>query len=58
MNVIDPCKPEENGIEKCQNHGTCIREGINGHKCDCTSTDFNGTSCEIGIILNRKPKYF
>ena len=58
MNNIDPCKPGENGIAKCQNNGTCSRDGINGHTCDCSSTDFYGASCEIGNMLYIIQRHF
>ena len=48
MNIsfVDPCAPNP-----CKNSGVCSRDGKGGFNCDCSSTGFNGTTCNIGNII-------
>ena len=43
--VVDPC-----GSSPCKNDGECSRDGKGGFTCDCSSTGFNGPTCNIGNI--------
>ena len=43
--VVDPCSSKP-----CKNNGVCTRDGKGGHTCNCSSTGFNGPTCEIGKI--------
>ncbi|XP_033732578.1 prostaglandin G/H synthase 2-like [Pecten maximus] len=37
----------------CQNGGVCMTTGMKGFKCDCTGTDFYGTTCETPTFIKR-----
>ena len=43
--LTDPCSNSS-----CQNDGKCLRDGLGGHECNCTSTGYNGEYCQIAGI--------
>ena len=53
INFIDPC-----ASKPCKNNGVCSRDGKGGHTCNCSSTGFNGPTCEIGKNYNIDHLYY
>ena len=53
--IIDPCFPNP-----CKNGGECSKDGKGGYRCNCTTTGFNGPSCNIGNLkkINFHRNYF
>lgn len=47
---LNPCRSNS-----CQNHATCVNNGIDAYICHCV-TGYTGSDCETGLIFSKLKK--